>query len=398
MAANSRPPCSKTFCALNKFLSVKTFKMETPETIRLSLQQGEWVTSPDFSDAYFHIPVHNRSREFFRFHFQNQTYQFRAFPFGLSTAPMEFTGVVKEVKLMAQSRGIRIHQYLDDWLIRAPTRESCHQGTQSLLALCQDLGWMINLQKSELDPKRVFEFMGYKYDLTLGLVKPTQARWESILQKIQSILSNPTCRVRTFMSLIGLLTATEKQVPLGRLHMRPEKSVEDPGISGKRDPHSKIPPSASPMVDQRDKCPSRPTSPPHASCSSDLYRRLKRRLGCSLRRLHRKWHLVRSRKQTSHQLSGTKGRFTGTKTFSPSSARKSRPSRHRQHYSCGIHQQGGRYEVRLTLCPSLAPSLLVQPETGHPKSLTHSRPSECDCRQVVKARPSHSNGAVSIKM
>ena len=26
-------------------------------------------------------------------------------------------------------RGIRIHQYLDDWLIRAPTKESCHQGT-----------------------------------------------------------------------------------------------------------------------------------------------------------------------------------------------------------------------------------------------------------------------------
>ena len=35
--------------ALNKFLSVKTFKMETPETIRISLQQGEWVTSLDFN-------------------------------------------------------------------------------------------------------------------------------------------------------------------------------------------------------------------------------------------------------------------------------------------------------------------------------------------------------------
>ena len=34
-------------------LYVKTFKMETPETIRTSLQQGEWVSSLDFSDAYF---------------------------------------------------------------------------------------------------------------------------------------------------------------------------------------------------------------------------------------------------------------------------------------------------------------------------------------------------------
>ena len=147
--------------ALNKFLSVKTFKMETPETIRISLQQGEWVTSLDFSDADFHLAVHNRSRKFLRFHFQDQTFQFRALPFGLSTAPMEFTCVVKEVKLMAQSQGIRIHQYLDDWLIRAPTKESCHQGTQSLLALCQELGWIVNLQKSELEPQQVLEFVGY---------------------------------------------------------------------------------------------------------------------------------------------------------------------------------------------------------------------------------------------
>ena len=206
---------------LNQFLRVKTFKMETPETIRTSLQQEEWVTSLDFSDAYFHIPIHYTSRKFLRFHFQNQSYQFRALPFGLSTAPMEFTGVVKEVKLMAQSQGIRIHQYLDDWLIRAPTKESCHQGTQSLLALCQELGWMVNMQKSELEPQQVFDFVGYQYDLLNGIVRPTQNRWETLQQKITVLLQNRSCPVRTFMSLIGLLTATEKQVTLGRLHMRP---------------------------------------------------------------------------------------------------------------------------------------------------------------------------------
>ena len=195
--------------------------METPETIRIPLQQGEWVTSLDFSNAYFHIPVHNRSRKFLWFHFQNQTYQFRALPFSLSAAPMEFTCMVKEVKLMAQSRGIRIRQYLDDWLIRAPTRKSYHQGTQSLLTLCQELGWVVNLQKSELEPKQIFEFVGYQYNLLHGRVRPTQNRWEPILQKVSFLLSHLTCRVRKFMSLIGLLTAMEKQVPLGRLHMRP---------------------------------------------------------------------------------------------------------------------------------------------------------------------------------
>ena len=59
--------------ALNRFLKIKTFKMETPESIQLSLQQGECVTSLDFSDAYFHIPISPNSRKFLRFHYQDQT-------------------------------------------------------------------------------------------------------------------------------------------------------------------------------------------------------------------------------------------------------------------------------------------------------------------------------------
>ena len=41
----------------NKFPTIESFKMETPETIRTSLQAGQWVTSIDFKDAYFHIPI-----------------------------------------------------------------------------------------------------------------------------------------------------------------------------------------------------------------------------------------------------------------------------------------------------------------------------------------------------
>ena len=72
--------------ALNKFLKVGSFKMETPESIRTSLQQGEWVTSIDFRDAYFHIPISPQSRNYIRFHIQGQSYQLKVLPFGLSTA------------------------------------------------------------------------------------------------------------------------------------------------------------------------------------------------------------------------------------------------------------------------------------------------------------------------
>ena len=75
-------------------------------------------------------------------------------PFGLSTAPMEFTVVAEKVKLMALQRGVRIQEYLDAWLVRATSSNTCLQHTQTLVGLSQDLGCLVNREKSDLVPYR----------------------------------------------------------------------------------------------------------------------------------------------------------------------------------------------------------------------------------------------------
>ena len=47
------------------------------------------------------------------------------------------------------------------------------QYTQELLKLCQQLGWLVNLEKSELEPKLDFDFVGYHFDLRSGWVQLT---------------------------------------------------------------------------------------------------------------------------------------------------------------------------------------------------------------------------------
>ena len=69
---------------------------------------------------------------------------------------------------MAIHKGIRIHQYLDDWLVRARSHQVCLQHTQDLVKICQELGWLVNLEKSELEPKQILDFVGYQFDLRAG--------------------------------------------------------------------------------------------------------------------------------------------------------------------------------------------------------------------------------------
>ena len=176
--------------------------------------------------------------------------------------------------------------------------------------------------------------------------------------------------------------------------MASQETLEGSGISREGDSSSKVPSPTYSLMDQGDKCLNRPTPAPFASCNSNLYRRLKRRLGCSLRRLHNKRHLVSSRKPPSHKFPETKGRPTSPKKIPAFGARESCFSCHRQHYSCGIHQQGGRYEVRFTLCPSMATPVLVQSETSSSEGQAYPWSSECDCRQVISSGTSHSDRVV----
>ena len=158
-------------------LLVERIKMKTPESIRASVIPGEWVSSIDLSDAYLHIPIHPNSRKYLRFCHKSQVFQFTSLPFGLATAPQVFTTLVKEVKLKALKREIRLHQYLGDHLIRAQSQEKAQVNTQTVVDLTQSLGWIINQEKYEVKPAQVFSFVGYEYHLDSGLVKPTQERW-----------------------------------------------------------------------------------------------------------------------------------------------------------------------------------------------------------------------------
>ena len=74
--------------SLNLFIKKEKFKMETIRSIQKALSPGDWVTSIDLKDAYFHIAVHPNFWKYLRIVVGGKVFQFKALPFGLS--PREF--------------------------------------------------------------------------------------------------------------------------------------------------------------------------------------------------------------------------------------------------------------------------------------------------------------------
>ncbi len=108
---------------LNQALHKLPFKMLTHRRMIKCIQPQDWFAAIDLKDAYFHVSILPRHRPFLRFAFEGQAWQYRVLPFGLSLSPRVFTKVVEGALTPLREVGVRILNYLDDWLILAQSGE-----------------------------------------------------------------------------------------------------------------------------------------------------------------------------------------------------------------------------------------------------------------------------------
>ena len=205
---------------LNRHVITPHFKMETLDSVRLSLRKHYWAISLDLTDAYFHIPIHRKSRRFLRFHFMGKTYQFRALPFGLAPAPYVFSRTVKAVVKHCRRMGMRLHSYLDDWLQPSRSQVMSLFHRDQLLSTVLSLGFVPNWDKSELVPSQRFSFLGARFCLEEGLIGPSLDRLTRLVTLIQRMLSARSASARQIHSLLGQMESMARLLPDGRAHKR----------------------------------------------------------------------------------------------------------------------------------------------------------------------------------
>ena len=206
---------------LNQHIHCPSFVMETPQIVMESLRTGLWLTSLDLKDAYFHVPIHQDHRKYLRFCHQGTAWQFKSLPFGICTAPWLFTKIVSQVQKYAHLYGVRLHVYLDDWLITCGSRQESREHTTWLLHLIQRLGWVVNMEKSELTPSLRVVYLGLDINTVTGLACPSLRRVNNWLELSSNFVAKSAQPAILWLRLLGHLISLEKLVPYGRLRIRP---------------------------------------------------------------------------------------------------------------------------------------------------------------------------------
>ncbi len=185
------------------------------------IQPQDWFAAIDLKDAYFHVSILPRHRPFLRFAFEGRAWQYRVLPFGLSLSPRVFTKVVEGALNPLREVGVRILNYLDDWLIIAQSREQLGDHRDLVLRHLSQLGLRVNWEKSKLSPVQRISFLGVELDSVSMTARLTEERAQAVLNCLSSFRGRNVVPLKQFQRLLGHMASAAAVTPLGLLHMRP---------------------------------------------------------------------------------------------------------------------------------------------------------------------------------
>ncbi len=197
------------------------FKMLTHRRMIKCIQPQDWFAAIDLKDAYFHVSILPRHRPFLRFAFEGRAWQYRVLPFGLSLSPRVFTKVVEGALTPLREVGVRILNYLDDWLILAQSREQLGDHRDLVLRHLSQLGLRVNWEKSKLSPVQRISFLGVELDSVSMTARLTEERAQAVLNCLSSYRGRNVVPLKQFQRLLGHMASAAAVTPLRLLHMRP---------------------------------------------------------------------------------------------------------------------------------------------------------------------------------
>ena len=201
---------------LNLYVDVSHFRMETIQSVLLSIRQGDWMASIEPTCRSLSI----WTRRFLRFVAHGNVYQFSALCFGFSTAPQVFSRVMAPVSAILHSWGIRMRRYLDDWLVQSSSRESLLRDLRVVLDLCHVLGIVVNPAKSHLVPSQVVQYLGVVVDSQSFRASPSPERVARLRSTADEFFFCADPPASTWLSLLGILSSLSHLVPGGCLRVR----------------------------------------------------------------------------------------------------------------------------------------------------------------------------------
>ena len=183
---------------------------------------------------------------------------------------------------------LRSHQYLDDWLVRASSHQACLQHTQELVNNVSATRLAGELREIRTGAQTTLQFyrLPVRPQIRSGpadsrsVAEPSRENAET---PIPTGLPGPGIHVLDRFANSYRKASSSRPTSYETHSVASQTQLEGPRITGKGDPNPQFLAPPFTMRAEGRQCPYSPTITPNKTCSANIYRRINRRVGRSLR-------------------------------------------------------------------------------------------------------------------
>lgn len=205
---------------MNKSIQKTHFKMESIKNVIAMVQPGCWMATIDLKDAYYSVPVGNKSTKLLKFLLDSEIFRFMALPNGYRDAPRIFTKIMKPVFGTLRNMGYASVVYIDDSYLQGLSYKQCKLNVTITVRVLIALGCTIHPTKSVIDPTRKLVFLGFVINSITMTLSLTPEKRTKIHKKVTKMLRRKNPTIQQVAKLIGNLVATSEAVPLAPRYYR----------------------------------------------------------------------------------------------------------------------------------------------------------------------------------
>ena len=128
-------------------------------------------------------------------------------PFGLSTAGFIFTQILRVLVLHWRDQGIALVTFFDDGLSAAIDFPSALANSHTVLETLLRAGFIPNVDKSQWYPAQVIMWLGFWYDLVMGVIRASDEKIEKCQMLRTNVHVNGKIHVKAIAAFLGMLTS-----------------------------------------------------------------------------------------------------------------------------------------------------------------------------------------------
>ena len=110
--------------------------------------------------------------------------------------------------------------HIDNILIVGRTRVDCRDKVIHVAKVLENLGFLLNLDKSSTEPSQVFTYLGFIWDLRSWRVSLKSSREVKICELAAKLWHVSIVTCQQVSSLLEMIQSTDTAVPLARARMR----------------------------------------------------------------------------------------------------------------------------------------------------------------------------------